>query len=340
MVENDRVLTQQDKNALKMIESFLPEKIFDMHSHICDSRLSSIEYGEGSCFTMCGDPLLGMAQYAADQGRLYGQGKKLRVNMIMTADPAMEDKKLRRACVEFIARQLEENPNNVAEVPVLAGDTREDVEAMLIHPRIRGFKCYHWTVKKENTWQCGIEDYISEAVWQVAQERGMCITLHMVRNLALSDPGNLSYICTMAKKYPNAKLILAHAARGFAAWTVTESVQALAEIPNVYFDVAAVCEAEPIFAIIKACGHKRVLWGTDYPVSMLRGKCVSIGSAFLWLYKEELNSCSGKKPFNAYLIGVEGLLAMRSACNMLSLDRSAVEDIFYNNAMALLGMTD
>ena len=137
-----------------------------------------------------------------------------------------------------------------------------------------------------------------------------------------------------------AAAILTSSGRGFAAWTVMENVEKLKPYPNVYFDFSAVCEAAPFFEIIRAVGHKRVFWGSDYPVSMLRGKCVSIGAEFLWLYKEQLEGCASKTNFSAYLIGVENLLAVRSACRMLNLDRQAVEDIFYNNAMELFGLED
>ena len=135
-------------------------------------------------------------------------------------------------------------------------------------------------------------------------------------------------------------MILAHAARGFAAWTVVESVEQVAKYPNVYFDFSAVCEPTAFMAIIKACGHKRVFWGSDYPVTMMRGTCASVGSTFLWLYKEQLDLCASNTEFNAYLIGVQNLMAFRTACKLLDLTKEQIEDIFYNNAMAFFGLTE
>ena len=223
---------------------------------------------------------------------------------------------------------------------VSAQDTAAELEAMLTHPRIKGFKCYHLTSGNPDSFQCRIGEFLPESAWQVAQKHGLCITLHMVRDKALADPENMSYICEMSGKYPNAKLILAHAGRGFAAWTVMETVEQLANHPNVYFDLSAVCEPGPFFEIIRKCGHKRVLWGSDYPVSMFRGKCISIGPSFLWLYKEQLETCASKTNFSAYLVGIENLLAVRSACKMLELGKQAIEDIFYNNAIELFGLAD
>ena len=339
MVEKDGIISAADKEAIALLKDFLPKKIFDMHFHPGKASFNPTVYKPGTCFSAIGTEIT-WTEYLRDQARFYPEGFELRTNMIMNPDPAMFDGTgdMRRASVEFLVEELEKHPGSVAEVAVLAGDTREDIEKMLVHPRIRGFKCYHWTVDKPKTWDCTIGEYLTEAVWEIANERNMCITLHMVRDYALSDEENLRYICEHAEKYPNARLILAHAARGFAAWTVVESVEKVAKYPNVYFDFSAVCEPTAFMAIIKACGHKRVFWGSDYPVTMLRGTCASVGNSFLWLYKEQLDACSSNTEFNAYLIGVQNLMAVRTACKLLDLTKEQIEDIFYNNAMEFFGL--
>lgn len=340
-MENDIILSQQDKAAIESLRSFLPKKIFDMHMHVANAASCPNVFRPGSVWSAAGDEV-GMDRYLADQGRFFPDAEIIRANMIAMPDAAMKDPAsgTREEATRFLVRQLEKHPECVGEVMMLAGDTRADIEAQLIHPNIRGLKCYHQTAAAKETFQCTIDQYLPEAAWEVANERGMCITLHMVRDLALADSANMEYICTMAEKYPNARLILAHAGRGFASWTAVENVHKLAPYKNVYFDLSAVCEVPAFCEIIKTCGHKRVFWGSDYAISMMRGKCISIGPSFLWLYKEQLEQCTSNTDFSAYLIGIEGLLAVRSACRILDLDRQAVEDIFYNNAMEFFGLTD
>ena len=48
-------------------------------------------------------------------------------------------------------------------------------------------------------------------------------------------------------------------------------------------------EAGGFEAIINVLGHDRLLWGSDYPVSRLRGRCIAIGDTFLWLYEDTLD---------------------------------------------------
>lgn len=329
-MEKDIVLSPSDQAAIEKLQSFLPEKIFDMHMHIASRESAPTVMRTGSMWAQAGDPV-DMDSYLRNQGRLFPHAKVVRANMIPMPDVTMKQANApcREAATRFMVAELEKHPGCVGEAMVLAGDTRQDIEKQLQHPRIRGLKCYHQTALGENTAECTIPEYLPEAAWEVAQEWGLCITLHLVRRLSLSDPDNLQYIRTMAAKYPNARLILAHAARGFAAWTAVEAVGELAAYPNIYFDLSAVCEVPAICQILKTCGHKRVFWGSDYAISMMRGKCVSVGQDFVWLYGEALE----KWLEDAYLVGVENLLAVRDACNLLDLPREAVEDIFYNNAM-------
>ena len=340
MIGNHIELTQEDLKAIALLDDFLPDKIFDMHMHIGSRDFCPRMWANNSIFAQCGDENT-MDTYLQHNGRFFGT-RKIRANMIVCPDATMCDpgNGHRDAGTALLVRELERHPECVGEIMISAKDTYEAWEAMLVHPRIRGFKCYHVTSGSDNSFQCRIGEFLPECAWQVAHKHGLCITLHMVRDLALADPENMSYICEMADKYPNAKFILAHAGRGFAAWTVMETVEKLTPHKNVYFDLSAVCESGPFFEIIRKCGHKRVFWGSDYPVSMFRGKCISIGPSFLWLYKEQLEKCSSKTNFSAYLVGIENLLAVRSACKMLELTKEQIEDIFYNNAMELFGLED
>jgi len=190
---------------------------------------------------------------------------------------------------------------------------------------------------REVTWNASIGEYLPEGAWQVANEKKMCITLHMVRDHALSDEDNLHYIRTMAKKYPDATLILAHAARSFAAWTGIESVEKIADLENVWFDFSAICESPAMLQIIKKAGIKRCMWGSDYPVSVMRGKAISLGDGFYWIYQNDLDRFSGKTSLRHWLVGIENLMAMRQLCQLADLHESEVEDLFYNNAAKLWG---
>jgi glutamate-1-semialdehyde 2,1-aminomutase len=337
----DFICTESDLRMLKTLKAFIPSKVFDIHAHLYDAAYLPNSDEDEAVFREFGN-IIGMDKYVRYQNPLYPGLEKLRLNLVAMPDASMSDRSNgnREKCNNFLREHLEQYPDHVGEAFVLPDDTVSDVKKLLVHPNVRGFKCYHFCARKKPTWQAEIDEYLPESAWQVADEKGFCITLHMVKDHALADPDNFNIICRMAKKYPSAKLILAHAARGFAAWTVLDSVGSLTDIPNIYFDVSAVCEPVPIYAVLKAAGTKRVLWGSDFPVSMMRGKCISIADSFLWLYREQLQKMDSKTSFSANLIGVENLTALMQACKMLNIGKVDVEDIFYNNAMDMFGLED
>lgn len=218
---------------------------------------------------------------------------------------------------------------------VRPGDTQEDLLRRLTHPGIRGFKCYHVLSGLENSWNATIDQYLPESAWAVAHQKKMVITLHMVRDHALADPENLRYIRTMAKKYPDAVLILAHCARAFAAWTAVETVEKVADLDNVWFDFSAICESPAMVQILRKVGVGRCMWGSDYPVCRGRGKAISLGDSFYWIYQKDLDNFAAKTRTSDYLIGTENLLAVRQAFLLTDLGAAAAEDFFWNNATRL-----
>lgn len=325
--------SQHDMEAIKILEDFLPEYIFDAHAHLFDS-----DYMPGVP-TYENEPVIcGLEEYLETCGKMLANPKKLQLNIISYPERSMADiesENCKKADL-FLARQLAKDASNVGEIVVRPGESAEELKARLIHPGIRGFKCYHVLAAKENTWNCDISEYLPESAWQLAQERGMYITLHMVKDKALADSHNREYICTMARKYPNAILILAHAARSFAAWTGIESVEWVAGLENVCFDFSAVCESPAMIQIIKKAGMKRCMWGSDYPIAQARGKAISLGNSFYWIYENDIAQFSSKTPIEHWLIGLENLMAVRQACILSDCSRSEVEDLFYHNAVRML----
>lgn len=301
-----------------LIKSFLPSKIFDAHTHI--GLFSGKNY-------TAKDFILSQKEYFPSAEVLCG-------NLITFPDPSLVDKNKRYKSVLFLKEQLDLFPDCCGEIIVLPDDNDEDIESLIIHPNIKGFKCYHCYADRKDTFNAEIDEYLPESAWRVADKYKMCITLHMVKDAALSDENNLSYIKQMAEKYPNAKLILAHCARGFAAWTVVEAAKELKKYTNIYYDVAAVCESPAIYECIRTAGVKRILWGSDYAISDMNGKCVSFGDGFIWIYENEFNKIKTGE-LSIKRIESESLLALRQACNMLDLTNKDIEDIFYNNASEL-----
>ena len=103
------------------------------------------------------------------------------------------------------------------------------------------------------------------------------------------------------------------------------------------------CESGALEAIISTFGHERLLYGSDFPVSHARGKCVSIGDSFLWLHPTNVDlaaSYADGGRVHSTLVGFEALRALKVACDNQGLGPTAVSDIFYGNAARLFGLPD
>ncbi len=315
----------------KILNDFLPDRLFDAHSHPYDSSfMKSIYPPERKPERFDYD------DYQRDMREQLGIERDFMLNMITFPDKKMAD--LSNGTLDasdlFLKEQLEKDPRNVGEILTLCDESAEHIASRLGHPQIRGLKCYHYMNPAEKTFGLNVGDYLSEAAWEVANEKHMFITLHMVKQDALADEDNLRYIREHAKRYPDAVLILAHAARSFASWTGVESVEKVADLDNVWFDFGAVCESPAIYRIMQKTGTKRCMWGTDYPISNWIGKAISLGSGFYWLYNDGMDRLGDVDALvpERWSVAVECLMAVRQACILADLSDDAVEDVFYNNA--------
>ena len=199
----------------------------------------------------------------------------------------------------------------------------------------RGFKAYHMFAPVADTYEAALGDFLPEWAWELAQRHELAIMLHMVRRRALSDPDNQAYIRDHCRRYAHAKLILAHAARGFCAQHTIEGIEALRGVENVYFDTSAICESGALEAVLRVFGPSRLMFGTDWPVCAVRGRCVSVADGFFWMYEHTVDFSSSRfcRPT---LIGIESLLALRQAARTCGLTDGDVEQVFRETARQVL----
>lgn len=238
---------------------------------------------------------------------------------------------------QFVADEVRPLADARALMIVRPGDDPAHVEATLTRERFAGFKVYHVYADADDTFESPTEAFLPEWAWELADRYELAIMLHIVRARALADPLNQSYICEHCLRYPGARLILAHAARGFCATHTVDGIATLRGLDNVFFDTSAICEAAPFEAIVRAFGTRRLMFGTDFPVSAMLGRAVSVGDGFAWLYEHNFDwqHATFAQPLP---IGLESLLALRQACWTMRLVDEDVEHIFCHNARRMLGI--
>jgi glutamate-1-semialdehyde 2,1-aminomutase len=77
------------------------------------------------------------------------------------------------------------------------------------------------------------------------------------------------------------------------------------------------------------------MYGTDFHISHIRGRCVAIGDSFHWFYADDMDTEEKHIKLEPVLIGLESIRSLRLACHRLKLSDGQIEDIFYNNAQQL-----
>jgi len=324
--------TEVDDALSKKLQARVPERIFDFHAHVY--RREHIR--PPVPHLACGPQEGGYQAWREHVGRLVGADRLC--GALLTPYPSREGDM--DAINDYVAGQLEGAPGCFGSVVVGPDSPREKVEARLAEGRIRCLKPYHVYARRAVTLECTLEEYVPQWAWELAEERALVILLHMVRLGALSDPQNQRSIRRWCKAFPNARLVLAHAARGFHAPNTVEGVASLRGLENVWFDTAAVCEAEPIEAILREFGPRRLLFGTDFPVSHERGRCVTLGSGFAWVATDQVQW--NEKAFfgEPIVVGLESLRALLAAADSVGLNEDDLRDVFCRNAQRVLGTTE
>ncbi|TWT60766.1 3-aminobutyryl-CoA aminotransferase [Rubinisphaera italica] len=311
--------------------NFVPTDAFDAHAHWYDIRhlVDTGERGKSEDF----EPEVGHS--AMFQSMLRWMGDRATTEGLYFGYPTRAVD--REAENRFVADQVNAHAGCRGLMLIAPQDNPAVVERVLDDDGFSGFKVYHVFAEREDTFKAEQHEFLPEWAWELAQQRGLWITMHMVLPRALSDSRNLEYIQTQCRRYPDANLVLAHAARGFNAGHTVEAIDGLRGIDNVYFDTSAICEPAALEAIIRATGTTHLMYGSDFPISELRGKALSAGDGFLWLYENSFDWDSWPHA-QAELVGIESLLALQQACRTMCLNDDDVERIFSTNARSLLGI--
>ena len=326
--EADQLLFQRE------LDSFVPNKVLDAHSHIWsvsvhDSTLSRDFERLGKHVTL-------------EHWRLHlnellpgrRQGGLLLPEVFGTTLESVQQQN------EFVSREALSDPwcrPSMFVTPQMDPDyVRQEVRRL----RIAGLKCYHTTSARQPPWESDIPEYLPEELVRVADEEELCITLHMVKSRAVADPGNQFWIRTYCERYPKMKMILAHAARSFNPNHAIEGMESLRGLPNLWCDMAAVTDVGACEVIIDTLGCERLLWGTDFPISHGRSRCVAVGDTFLWLTPENVagQQHSANVADSFVFHGLESLRILKQAAWHRHLSDSEIEGIFFGNLAGMLGI--
>ncbi|NBR04975.1 MAG: hypothetical protein EBT92_04305 [Planctomycetes bacterium] len=314
------------------LDSFIPDIIFDAHAHWY--RADHFNPESIPALVKAGPPIAGGAAFDHAIEQITPR-RKTEGLFFPFPHPSIRDVSKPN---EFLFHELQSRPNSRGQMLITPDMDPELIREITRKCGFVGLKCYHVYSPTIPTFDSFIEDFLPEPQVQIAHEEGLSITLHMVRPQALADVANQQTLRRYCRKYPNMKMILAHAARGFNAHHTILGIQSLKGLDNIWFDTSAVTDCGAVEAIIRAMGHEKVLYGSDFPVSHLRGRCVALGDSFIWISNENTNLEVPYGKIKLALVGHESLRMLKIAALATGLSDSMIEDVFHGNARRLFNL--
>ncbi len=313
------------------LDNFVPDDVFDAHAHLWE-RHHLPPASEADTHTV--EDVIGIDVHRSYLADLM-PGRRI-VGGLFLPRARRGDATQIAVRNEFVARQVADHPASRGGMLIAPHMDPEWVRQEVQRLGLAGLKCYHLQCDRTPSWDADIPDYLPEPFVGIAHEESLTITLHMVKERAVADPSNQHWIRRYCESYPHMRMVLAHAARGFNAQHAWEGLPALRGLDNLWCDMSAITEAGACEAVIETLGSDRLLFGTDFPVSHLRGRCVTIGDQFIWLYEDTLAwEKASFRPVRPALIGIESLRALKETARALRLTDSQIEDIFSRNAAHL-----
>ena len=258
-------MQQKYSSELELFESqlkhFVPANSFDAHAHLYqhDAAITGLP---DSAENKQGDS--GWHEYSHNLELWMGERRPSAGLFFAIPKPDLN----RPAANQFLLNELKDQPESRALLLVTPLDQPSEIEKQIEAGGYVGFKVYHVYADRAETFQAEPQEYIPEWIWEIADQRSLAIMLHIVRPRAIADPINQAYIQEHCYQYPNAKLILAHAARGFCGNHTVEGIASLRSLDNVFFDTSAVCEPQAFEAILREFGTSRLMFGTDFSVDI------------------------------------------------------------------------
>ena len=153
----------------------------------------------------------------------------------------------------------------------------------------------------------------------------------------LADERNVRDIRSLSKRFPNAKLVLAHCAMGHHVRKLRLALSQIADLSNVWFDCSGISETMSIYYTLRTFGASRMMWGGDFSFGATLGRCASIGSNFIGLHPALIKEMPADYHYEPFDNATEGMVALLEAMELLALSDSEREEVFYGTAVKLFG---
>lgn len=219
-------------------------------------------------------------------------------------------------------------------------DDIADVKHRIMDYGLIGYKPYRNFVDWMDYEDVTIFDMLSEEQMEFADEKGLAITLHIPKAARLADPANQKQMVEICQRYPNAKVIFAHIGRAYYMQNIIGYLDGIRKCENAYVDTAMVNHPGVLEYTFNNFPRERIVFGSDAPIALLRGKSVEINNQYAYLMGEDyaigstIYDADNAVQFTTFFY--EQLRGVKEAACKAGLSSKELEDFFYNNIYNLL----
>lgn len=330
-----QLVTQLNDTDLRLLnrcmDGFLPQRIYDIHSHLYHTR----HFAPGTMPAFLdADRGYGLRDFNEAMAR-WMPGREVE-GLFFGYPRAGNNRAGENAWLREQIEPVVATTNSRALVLAAPGDDAAEVRRLMESGVFIGIKPYRLYADVPDTNEATIESFAPEWMWELCHDHDGVLMLHIMRAGGITDPHNVEALRRLCRRYPRCRLVLAHVARSFNYRHAREGLKAIADLDNAVVDTSAVTQSGAFRAALEILGPRRVLWGSDYMVSELRGSSISQGDGFTWIYSED-DSAQKLTIFGSYtIVGIESLMCLREACEDTGMTPGDLQDIFRDNALRLL----
>ncbi len=313
------------------LRGFLPGRIFDAHVHFFDRSclVPGATFPARHCYGKFGGAFAPSDYVAWAAAAL--PGVKIHANSFGHPGPESD----REASAAYTGR-VSDNRRFHGMALVAPGDSAEAVRRRVEANRLVGFKPYPDFVEGKATGDVTLHDMLPAAHMAVADELGLALTVHIPRPGRLADPVNQAQMVELCRRYPRARLVFAHIGRAYYLRNALGFLAGIAACPNAYLDTAMVNHEGVLEHAFRNFPRDRILFGSDAPIALLRGKSVEVNDQYAYLMGEDyaigttIHDANRAVTFTTFFY--EQLRGIRLAAERAGLGTRALEDLFFNNA--------
>jgi len=319
------------------IKEFLPDRIIDFHVHVGlkeHSKTVTLERRKQSIG-------IGIAYACPIE------------NLLSIYDEIFENKEVHPFVVPFPQREaiLEKINMYVASITRKYSNTKgallvdpdttsEYIERTLTEGYFKAFKPYPDRVLNKKGNDVEVYDCINENVLNAASKHRMPIFLHVPKEERLASKENLREIREICDRYPEVTMVIAHMGRLHCPPSIEEGIDGVSDLENVYFDTSMITNPYTFTYALRKVGPEKLVFGTDMPSTLTRGKIICIDGRRVWAVKESYPWVKDEdrklyeKEMDTFIpLVYEDILALKKALKTTNLmSEENTRKIFYENA--------